>query len=74
MTTYPTIKVKIVPSAVKDFYKTAFGHLKELAERIDIHLQIAEWCEDDADAEKHVALAVQAFEYYQSYSQSFNEL
>lgn len=70
----PNIKVKIVPSSVKDFYKTAFGYLNELAEQVDIHLMIASWCEDEEDAEKHVRLAVQAFEYYQSYSQSFNEL
>ena len=68
------ISVSIKPSAVKDFYKIAFGHLKDLAERVDIHLQIAEWCEDPADADRHIRLAVKAFEFYQGYSQSIDEL
>lgn len=63
-----------VASSLPGFYTFTMDHIKTLAERVDTHLLIASWCEDEADAAKHTALAIKAYEFLADFSKEFDNL
>ncbi len=68
-------KIKVrQPDPVKDFWYLSLCHLNTMADEIDVHILLASWYEDEAEASRHIQMASDIYDMYSEFKQELFKL